>query len=107
MISARSAARRALCAPSGGSERSERGGASNRCDQLGHCGRRAVVLRLPLCVERGTDEADEQRMTAARIRRELGMELAAEEPRVLRQLDHLAQIARSRAFRARTDHEAC
>ena len=49
---------------------------------------------------------DEQRMAAARIRRELGVELAAEEPRMLRQLDHLAQIAGGLALRPRADDKA-
>ena len=46
--------------------------------------------RAPLLLDGGLDEADEQWMPAPGIRRELGMELAAEEPRMLRQLDHLA-----------------
>src|SRR5690606_37548106 len=38
---------------------------------------------------RGGDEAGEQRMPIPRRRRELRMELRGEEPRVVRQLDHL------------------
>src|SRR5690606_28048259 len=41
----------------------------------------------------GADEAAEQRVAVARARRELGVELAAEEPRVVRQLDHLHELA--------------
>src|SRR5438105_24531 len=39
------------------------------------------------------DECDKQRMAAAWIRSEFGMELAAEEPGMARELDHLAQIS--------------
>ena len=52
------------------------------------------------------DEADEQRMAAPRVRGEFRVELAAEEPRVLRQLDHFAQVARHRALGPRADDQA-
>src|SRR5438128_7540699 len=45
-------------------------------------------------------------MSAARVRGELRMILAAEEPRMIGKLDHLAQIARARAFGPRTDPQA-
>src|SRR6266496_5152505 len=77
--------------------------ASDRRDQLGDGVRGAVSLPLKLVRERGTDEADEERMAAPRIRREFRVELAAEEPRVLRQLDHFAQIAGRCALRASAD----
>src|SRR4029453_19186603 len=57
-------------------------------------------------VERSANEADEQRMTATRVRREFRMELAAEEPRMLRQLDHFAQVAGDVALRPCADGEA-
>ena len=38
------------------------------------------------------DETLEQRMPIARVRRELGVELAGEEQRMLRQLDHLDEV---------------
>ena len=44
-------------------------------------------------------------MPATRIRREFRMELAAEEPRVPGQLDHLAEIACGFAVRAGADRE--
>src|SRR5438034_6219485 len=65
-----------------------------------------AAARPLLLIEGGAHEADEERVTAARIRRELGVELAAEEPRVAGQLDHLDEIARCRAFGARADREA-
>ncbi len=43
-------------------------------------------------------ETDEQRMAAARCGSELGVELAADEPGVLGQLDHLAEVAGDRAL---------
>src|SRR5262249_21453705 len=45
-------------------------------------------------------------MAAPRVRRELGVILAAEEPRVIGELDHLAQVAGQRAFCSRTDDES-
>src|SRR6478736_1557707 len=66
--------------------------ASDRRDQLGgRLGR--IALAAPLMLERRLHEADEQRMTAPRIRRELRVELATEKPRVVRQLDHFHQVA--------------
>src|SRR6266540_5446060 len=79
---------------------------SDRRDELGDSRTRRGLVRAPLRVERCADEADEQRMAAPRIRREFRVELAAEEPRMLRQLDHLAQVARERALRARADDES-
>src|SRR5262249_59207495 len=63
--------------------------ASDRRDELGDGIARAVRLRAPM-VERGLDEPDEERMAAPRVRREFRVVLAAEEPRMLWQLDHLA-----------------
>src|ERR1700674_520776 len=51
------------------------------------------------------DESDEQRMAAARIRGEFGMELAAEEPRMAGKLDHFAQISGSGALGPCADRE--
>src|SRR5450432_3236170 len=56
-------------------------------------------------LERGVDVGDEQWMAAARIRRELGVELTAEKPRMVTQLDHFAQVAGGGALRPRTDRE--
>src|SRR4029453_17505466 len=74
-------------------------------DQLGNRMRRPA-LRATLLVERSANEADEQRMTATRVRREFRMELAAEEPGMLRQLDHFAQVAGDVALRPCADGEA-
>src|SRR5258706_10415584 len=51
--------------------------------------RRRLVLTIFLC---RAQKRREQRMSAARRRSKLGVELATDEPRILRQLDHLAQI---------------
>src|SRR5581483_6747920 len=57
-------------------------------------------LRLPrLVLQRGLDERREQRMPGARRRRELRVELAADEPRMAGQLDHLAQLLALRQAR--------
>src|SRR5262249_52706053 len=53
--------------------------------------RRLRQLRGPLGA-RGADEAGEQRVAVARRRGKLRMELRGDEPRVLRQLDHLDQV---------------
>src|SRR3989442_1261204 len=45
-------------------------------------------------------------MSAPRIGSELGMVLAAEKPRMVGKLDHLAKIARGRAFGPRTDAQS-
>src|SRR5712691_10075572 len=45
-----------------------------------------------LVLQSGLDERRKERMAAAGRRREFGMELAADEPRVRWQLDHLAQL---------------
>src|SRR5213078_1112986 len=45
-----------------------------------------------LVLQSGFDERREQRMAAAGRRSEFGMELAADEPGMGRQLDHLAQL---------------
>src|SRR5262245_24525861 len=58
---------------------------------LSRCSDR-VKLRLGgLALDRGLDEAREQRVRQAGPRLELWMELAAHEVRMLRQLDHLDQ----------------
>src|SRR3954470_21351268 len=50
-------------------------------------------LRLPrLVLQRGLDERREQRMPGPRGRRELRVELAADEPGMPGKLDHLAQL---------------
>src|SRR5581483_3716463 len=64
------------------------------------CGLRLVCEVMLSC---GLDEAVEQRMTVARRRRELRMELACHEPRMIRQLDHLDQLILDRLA---GDHEA-
>src|SRR5450759_5579450 len=51
------------------------------------------------------DEGDEQRMAATWIRGEFWMELATEEPGMVRKLDHLAQISGSGALRPCADHQ--
>ena len=56
-------------------------------------------------LERRVDESDEQRMAAARIRREFGMELAAEEPGMASKLDHLAQVSGGGALGPCADHQ--
>src|SRR2546422_22175 len=71
--------------------------AANRWDisvcELGQLSRR-LGARLELAtVERRTDEAREQRVWAHGPRLELGVELAADEPRMIGQLDHLDQRA--------------
>src|SRR5258706_2378962 len=45
-----------------------------------------------LVLQSGLDERGKQRVAAARGRREFRVELAADEPRMRRQLDHLAQL---------------
>src|SRR4051794_5960967 len=61
---------------------------SERRDKLGYRrSRRAVVLVALLPHQRRADEPEKQGMTPARIGREFGVELTAEEPRVLRQFD--------------------
>src|SRR5256885_4800276 len=61
--------------------------------QLGQLARRrGACLELPV-IDRGAYEPGEQRMGTHRPRLELGMELATDEPRMLRQLDHLHERA--------------
>src|SRR5450755_2232766 len=50
-------------------------------------------------------ESNEQRVAAARIRGEFGVELATEKPGMVGKLDHFAQISRSGAFCPGTDRE--
>src|SRR5213078_4216304 len=53
---------------------------------------RRLGARLPCAaIERGAHKAREQRMGAHRPRLQLGMELAADEPGMIGQLDHLDQ----------------
>src|ERR1700716_3993265 len=47
---------------------------------------------LGLVLQSGLDERGKERMAAARGRGEFRVELAADEPRMRRQLDHLAQV---------------
>ena len=51
-------------------------------DELRACARRLAVRDLA-ALKRRFDERDEQRMPATRIRREFGVELASEEPRMI------------------------
>src|SRR6476659_6769430 len=73
---------------------------SSRNDEP-RCHARHTARALPVALDRRANEADKERMAAPRIRRELGVELAAEKPRMLRQLDHFSQIAGRLAFRPR------
>src|SRR6476620_7368678 len=82
-----------------------RAASSGRYDESGRDTRQAARALLA-ALDRRANEADEQRVPTPRIRRELGMELAPEEPRMLRQLDHLAQIAGRLALRPRADRKA-
>src|SRR6185503_13165490 len=68
--------------------------------------RRGRFARLLLMRERCADVADEQRMPAPRIRGEFRVVLASEEPGMIRQLDHLAQVAGKRALGPGAYHEA-
>src|SRR5664279_4915151 len=52
------------------------------------------------------DESNEQRVAAARIRREFGVELATETPGMVGKLDHFAQISRGGALCPGTDRES-
>src|SRR5512136_224706 len=54
------------------------------------CRRGCGTALVRLVGERRLDERLEQRVAAARRGRELGMKLAADEPRMTGQLDHLA-----------------
>src|SRR3954463_8829135 len=61
--------------------------------QLGQLARRrGACLELPE-IDRGAHKPGEQRMGTHRPRLELGMKLATDEPRMLRQLDHLDERA--------------
>src|SRR5256714_11367391 len=51
-----------------------------------------VWMLLPV-IDRRADKSREQRMRPHRPRLQLGVELAADEPRMIRQLDHLDQRA--------------
>src|SRR6266705_2076981 len=55
-----------------------------------------------LVLQRGLDERRKERMPAAGRRSEFRMELAADEPGVRRQLDHLAQLALGEAGNTQT-----
>src|SRR5512132_2557938 len=87
-----------------GRDRGRRTASSGRNDEARRDTRHAGRALLA-ALDRRANEADEQRMPAPWIRREFGVELAAEEPRVLRQLDHLAQVAGRLALRPRADDE--
>ena len=69
----------------------------------GHAPPSARTLRWRSSAAR--TKADEQRMAAPRIGRELGVELAAEEPRMIGKLDHFAQVAGLVALRPRADDQ--
>src|SRR5258706_6467891 len=72
--------------------------------QLGELGGRArgraAATNALLVLQRGAHEAREQRVGAHRPRLELRVELAADEPRVIGQLDHLDERAVRRQPRA-------
>src|SRR5712664_1818495 len=78
--------------------------AANRWDiSVGELGQlaRGLGARLELATgERCADKAREQRVRAHRPRLELGVELAADEPWMIGQLDHLDQRAIGRKPRA-------
>src|ERR1041385_5296270 len=57
--------------------------------QLCQLPRRLGARMELLVIERGTNKTGEQRMRTHRPRLELGVELAADEPRMIWQLDHL------------------
>src|SRR6266545_843241 len=59
--------------------------------ELCQLARRLGSCLLLAAIERGADKARKQRVRAHRPRLQLGMELAADEPRMLGQLDHLDQ----------------
>src|SRR6476660_4542326 len=80
--------------------------ASSRRDDEPRCRGGGTARALLATLDRGPNEAHEQRMAAARIRRELGVELTPEEPRMLRQLDHFTEIAGRLALCPRTDDKA-
>src|SRR5215469_3890813 len=64
-----------------------------------------IALRCaPL--ERCPHEGDEQRMSSVRVGCELGVKLAAEEPWMIGELDHFAQIASQGALCPRADDES-
>src|SRR6266849_3471565 len=63
---------------------------------VGQLCQRAGLLRPRMefaMAQRGADETRKQRVRAHRPRLELGMELAADEPRMLGELDHLHERA--------------
>ena len=74
--------------------------------------RRAAAGRVPArralarSCERRVDVRDEKRVAPPRVRRELGVILATEEPGVVAELDDLAQVAGERALRPRADNKA-
>src|SRR5206468_1896767 len=74
-------------------------------DQLRPRARR-LATRLVRPRERSVDVGDEQRVAAPRVRRELGVILATEEPRMIGELDHLAQVPRERALGPGTDDQS-
>src|SRR5204862_5743248 len=59
--------------------------------QFGQRARRRVARAQRAVIARRADKAGEQRMRAHRPRLELGMELTADEPGMVGQLDHLDQ----------------
>src|SRR6266568_7729770 len=68
--------------------------------ELSQLARRLVARLHFAAIERGADEAREQRMRTHRPRLQLRMELAADEPGMIGQLDHLDQRAIGRQARA-------
>ena len=69
-----------------------RGGMGSVPDgELGRRGGRLIRGALPAMLQRRLDEAGEQGMGPGRPGLQLGMELAADIPRVIGQLDHLDQ----------------
>src|SRR5881394_869988 len=76
---------RGRCNPTSKPQRFMRSGDELRARSYRIAGRDSPALECRV------DECDKQRMAAAWIRSEFGMELAAEEPGMARKLDHLAQ----------------
>src|SRR5207237_8136968 len=77
---------RGRCNPTSKPQRFMRSGDELRARSYRIAGRDSPALECRV------DECDKQRMAAAWIRSEFGMEMAAEEPGMARKLDHLGPI---------------